>query len=111
MVCGLATTRSARTRRRPWRSGRPWRDGALGQAFRSTSFAPRNRSSTAGAARVPPPATGALTDDRRSHDQLVTGAVDRDDVARLGGVLFDLLAQLDHEVVDAAGAGVAGHAP
>src|SRR6185437_16541743 len=46
-----------------------------------------------------------------SGHQLVAGAVDGHDVARLGGVLFDLLAQLHHEVVDAAGAGVPRHAP
>src|SRR4051812_10313093 len=45
------------------------------------------------------------------QDQLVPGAVDRDDVSWFGGVLFDLLAQLDHEVVDAAGGRVAGDAP
>src|SRR5579871_3379803 len=83
----------------------------LGGGAASGEAALASRPSAVSASAPAPPRRRSRRRSIVSGDQLVAGAVDGDDVARLGGVLLDLLAQLHHEVVDAAGGGVARDAP
>ena len=113
----LEPARGARRSRRPprrrtrraarRRACRP-RSRNTGSARCRTGSGRRRPAARPAAARRPTTSTsasraGAIRRSRSSRHQLVAGAVDREDVARLGGVLLDLLAQLDDEVVDGAG--------
>src|SRR6185436_13107483 len=105
------TTRAApRSPRRPRpRTRRAECPRACRRRSRSRDSARRRTESGRTRPAARPAATSRLQ--RPSYHQLVAGPVDRDDVARLGRVFLDLLAQLHHEVVDAACARVARHAP